>query len=174
MAVISQTTFSNAFLWIIIFLLWWEINWIIFLRVQLTIYQQWFRWWLITGDKRQATGLYLNQCSTSLLTHICDTWGRWVKPGHHQILVQYPFNFMCMLGVAATGDGSNFVRISYWVFVILAPGHQGSHLKCMLFSGGYFLCEFPVCVLLLLSARVFVSGAGFWTGWTCFLCEVGI
>ena len=73
--------------------------------------------------------------------------------------------------VAATGDGSNFVRISYWVFVILAPGHQGSHLKCMLFSGGYFLCEFPVCVLLRLSARVLVSGAGFWTGWTCFMCE---
>ena len=73
--------------------------------------------------------------------------------------------------VAATGDGSNFVKISYWVFVILAPGHQGSHLKCMLFSGGYFFCEFPVCVLLRLSARVLVSGAGFWTGWTCLLCE---
>ena len=76
--------------------------------------------------------------------------------------------------VAAAGDGSNFVRISYWVFVILAPGHQGSHLKCMLFSGGYLFCEFPFCVLLRLSARVFVSGAGFWTGWTCLLCEVGI
>ena len=37
--------------------------------------------------------------------------------------------------------------------MILAPGHQGSHLKCMLFSGGYFFCEFPVCVLLRLSAR---------------------
>ena len=73
--------------------------------------------------------------------------------------------------VAATGDGSNFVKISYWVFVILAPGDQGSHLKCMLFSGGYFFCEFPVCVLLRLSARVLVSGAGFWTGWTCLLCE---
>ena len=59
-------------------------------------------------------------------------------------------------------------------FVILAPGHQGSHLKCMLFSGGYLFCEFPVCVLLRLSARVFVSGTGFWTGWTCPLCEVGI
>ena len=84
------------------------------------------------------------------------------------------WSYRFSLTVAATGDGSNFVRISYWVFVILAPGHQGSHLKCMLFSGGYFFCEFPVCVLLRLSARVFVSGAGFWTGWTCFLCEVDI
>ena len=79
-----------------------------------------------------------------------------------------------IVAVAATGDGSNFVRISYWVFVILAPGHQGSHLKCLSFSGAYLFCEFPVGVLLRLSARVFVSGAGFWTGWTCLLCEVGI
>ena len=56
-------------------------------------------------------------------------------------------------------------------FAILAPGHQGSHLKCMLFSVGYLFCEFPVCVLLRLSARALVSGAGFWTGWTCLLFE---
>ena len=58
--------------------------------------------------------------------------------------------------------------------MLMAPGHQGSHLKCMLFSGGYLFCEFPVCVLHRLSARIFVSGAGFSTGWTCLLCEIGI
>ena len=36
------------------------------------------------------------------------------------------------------------------------------------------LCEFLVCVLYRLSARVFVSGASFLTGWTFVLCEVGI
>ena len=56
----------------------------------------------------------------------------------------------------------------------MAPGHQGSHLKCMLFSSGYLACEFPVCVLHRLSAGVFVPGAGFWTGWTCLLYEVCI
>ena len=43
----------------------------------------------------------------------------------------------------------------------MPPGHQGSHLKCMLFSGGYLFCESPVCVLHRFSARVIVSGAGF-------------
>ena len=78
------------------------------------------------------------------------------------------------INVAATRDGSNFVMICWWVFVIIAPGHQGSNLKCMLFSGGYLFCEFPVCVLHRMSARIFVPGAGFWTGWTWLLCEVGI
>ena len=40
---ISQTTFSNAFSWTKSFVFWSEFHWSLFLRVQLTIFQHWFR-----------------------------------------------------------------------------------------------------------------------------------
>ena len=43
MAAISQTIFSNAFLWMKSFLFWLQFQWILFQRVQLTIIQHWFR-----------------------------------------------------------------------------------------------------------------------------------
>ena len=46
MADISQTTFSNAFSWMIFFVFWLEFHPSLFLKVQLTINQHWFRWWL--------------------------------------------------------------------------------------------------------------------------------
>ena len=45
-------------------------------RVQLTIFQNWVRWWL-GADK--ATTHYLNRCWPSSMTHTCGTWGKWVK-----------------------------------------------------------------------------------------------
>ena len=48
-AAISLTTFSNAF----------EFHLRSYIRVQLTIRQRWFRWWLCA---EQATSHYLNQC----------------------------------------------------------------------------------------------------------------
>ena len=42
----------------------------LFLRVQLTIRQNWFGWWLGAG---QVTSHYLNQCGPSSLTRICGT-----------------------------------------------------------------------------------------------------
>ena len=57
---ISQTTFSSEFYWTKIFGLRFKINWSLFLRVQLTIFQHWFRYWL---GAVQATSHYLNQCS---------------------------------------------------------------------------------------------------------------
>ena len=58
MDAISQTTFSSAFLWmkLLEFLL--RFLWNLFLRVQLTIFQHWFRLWL---GAVQATNHYLNQ-----------------------------------------------------------------------------------------------------------------
>ena len=61
-AAISQTTFSNAFSWMKSFVFW-------FLKVQITIFQHWFRYWL---GANQATSHYLNQCWHSSLMHI---WG---------------------------------------------------------------------------------------------------
>ena len=63
--------FLNEDVWISI-----KFPWNLFLRVQLTIFQHWFRWWL-GGD--QSTSHYLNQWWPRLPTHICITWPQWVK-----------------------------------------------------------------------------------------------
>ena len=43
MAAILQTIFSDAFSWMKIFVFWLKFHWNLFLRVQLTIFQHWFR-----------------------------------------------------------------------------------------------------------------------------------
>ena len=43
MAVISQTTFSGAFSWMKMYEFWLTFHWNLFSRVQLTIFQHWFR-----------------------------------------------------------------------------------------------------------------------------------
>ena len=70
MAAISQTTFSNAFSWMKSFVFWFKFRRSLFLRVQLTISQHWFRKWL---------GADLDQCLPTSPTHICGTRVRWVK-----------------------------------------------------------------------------------------------
>ena len=54
---ISQT-FSRAFSWMKKFEFQSKFHWSLYLRVQLTIFLRWFRWWL---DAVQATSHYLNQ-----------------------------------------------------------------------------------------------------------------
>ena len=76
MATISQMTDSNAFSWIKTFVFWFEFHWRLFLRVQLTISQHWFRWWL---GAEQVKSHYLNQCLLGSLMYICGTRGRWVN-----------------------------------------------------------------------------------------------
>ena len=58
MAAISQTTLSNAFSWMTMLEFRIKFHWSLFIRVQLTISQHWFRWWL---GADQATSHYLNQ-----------------------------------------------------------------------------------------------------------------
>ena len=58
MAAISQMTLSNAFSWMKIYAFWLRFHWSVFLRVKLTIFQLWFRYWL---GADQATTHYLNQ-----------------------------------------------------------------------------------------------------------------
>ena len=55
---ISQTTFSSAFSWMKILEFRLKFHWRLFLRVELTIFQHWFRWWL---GAVQATSYYLNR-----------------------------------------------------------------------------------------------------------------
>ena len=57
MATISQT-FSSAFLWLKSFVFWFKFHWTLFQRVQLTIRQHWFRWWL--GAERQQAIIWTN------------------------------------------------------------------------------------------------------------------
>ena len=58
MATILQMISPVAFLWMKSFVFWLKFHWRLFLRVQLTIYQHWFRKWL---DTDQATSHYLSQ-----------------------------------------------------------------------------------------------------------------
>ena len=76
MTAISHTPCSNAFSWKKSFVFWSQFHWSLFLNVQLTIIQQWFRWWL---GAEEATSHYLNQRRPSSPTHICGTQGRRVN-----------------------------------------------------------------------------------------------
>ena len=73
---ILQTTFSNAISWMKMFEFRLKFHWSLFLKVQLTIFQHWFRLWL---DAEQATSHYLNQWWPSSTTHICVTRPQWVN-----------------------------------------------------------------------------------------------
>ena len=73
---ILQTTCSNAFSWMKIFEFRLKFHWSLFLKVQFTIFQHWFRQWL---GAEQATSHYLNQWWPSSMTHICVTRPQWVK-----------------------------------------------------------------------------------------------
>ena len=59
MAAISQTAFSNAFSWMKMYEFRLKFHWSLFLRVELTIFQHWFRQWL---GAVEATSYYLKQC----------------------------------------------------------------------------------------------------------------
>ena len=50
MVAIFQTAFSNAFYWIQNIVLWWNFHYKLFPRVQVTIFQHWFRQWLGVGQ----------------------------------------------------------------------------------------------------------------------------
>ena len=61
MAAILRTTFSNAFCWMKMYTFWsrfHHVHWSLFLRLQLTISQHWFRY---RFGASQATSHYLNQ-----------------------------------------------------------------------------------------------------------------
>ena len=58
MAAIFQTTFSDEFSWMKMYKFRLKFHWNLFPRVQLTIFQHWFRKWLGAG---QATSHYLKQ-----------------------------------------------------------------------------------------------------------------
>ena len=78
MAAFSQTTLSNGFSWMKILEFRLKIHWSLFLRVLLTIFQHWLRWWL---GADQATNHYLNQCWL-------DHWLIYASLGLNELIVQ--------------------------------------------------------------------------------------
>ena len=129
MAAIFQTTFSNGFLWMKMYEFWLKFHWSLFLRVQLTISQHWFREWFGAG---QVTSHYLNQCWPSSLTDIFGTRGRgvntlalgrfewnFVKVIFKQILVIGGWGFSCEISLRCfsqdlTNDKSRLVQVVAW------------------------------------------------------------
>ena len=75
MDIILQTTFLSAFSWMTMYEFHLKFQWSLFLRVQLTIFQQWFRKW---PGADEATSHYLNPWWPRLLIHICTTQPQWV------------------------------------------------------------------------------------------------
>ena len=67
MAAIFQTTFSNTFPWMKMYKFRLRLHWSLYERVQSTIFQNWFRWWL------GPTRLLSEPMMLILLTHICVT-----------------------------------------------------------------------------------------------------
>ena len=75
-AAISQTIFSDVFLWMKSFVFWWKISLKFVPRSPVDNKSALVRKWL---GAEEATSHYLNQCSPSSLAHICGTRGRWDK-----------------------------------------------------------------------------------------------
>ena len=82
---IFQTTFTNVFSWMKMYEFRLKFHWSLFLRLQLTIVQYWFRQW---HGADQATSHYLNQWWSSLLTHIRVTRPQWGIQNIH-ILISF-------------------------------------------------------------------------------------
>ena len=72
MAALSQTTLSTVFSWMKMLEFRLRFHWSLFIRVQLTIFQHWFRLWL---GAVQVTSHYLNQWWSSQPTHIYSSLG---------------------------------------------------------------------------------------------------
>ena len=117
MVAILQPTFSNAFFTMKMYEFQFKFHWSLFLRVQLTIFQRWFRKWL--GD--QATSHYLNQ------------W--WIKYrriyaslGLNELNKQYSRSTVLLLLAADLSSNMDAVYVY--------EGHQGVKRSVILWSTG--------------------------------------
>ena len=99
-AAIFQTTFSNAFSWMKMFKFRLRFLWSLFPRVQLTIFQHWFRYWLGAG---QATSHYLNQW---WLVY----WRMYVSLGLNELNYAFDFVLVCFVVIAL----SDLITSVYW------------------------------------------------------------
>ena len=106
----SQTTFSNAFSSIKMFEFQLKIHWSLFIRVQLTISQHWFRYWV---GAEKAASYYLNQWWPSSLTHICGT---------KQVLTQWGWDNMAAISQMTFSTAFSWMKMyemneNVWSFI---------------------------------------------------------
>ena len=101
MAVISKTTFANAFSWMECFQFRFEFHRNVFLKVYLAISQHWFRKWL---GAEQAKNQYLNQCWACSPMHICDSRVIWVNFERNMFIVSQ-FKQTCIMMFLLTANG---------------------------------------------------------------------
>ena len=100
MDTISQTTFWGAFSWMKMFEFRLKFHWSLFLRVQLTIFQHWFRKWL---GAVQATNHYLNQWWLDYrpiyaplgLNELTTPWTQWSRD---KVIICTQFIFGAVIG----------------------------------------------------------------------------
>ena len=117
---IFQTTFSNAISWMKMFEFRLKLHWTMFLKVQLTIFQHWFRQLL---GAEQATSHYLNQCWPSSTMHICVTRPQRVDDGspiHGSYSLQH-----CICRCSGFVSDRNHKQIPYCSF------HKSLYLNCV-------------------------------------------
>ena len=120
MDAIWQKIFSSAFSWMKMFEFRLKFHWSLFLRVQLTIFQYWFRLWL---GAVQATSHYLNQ------------W--WLVYRH--IYASPDLNeFMKSVQLIWRSDNSNMIASNGNIFHVTGPlcGESTSHLWISLTKAG--------------------------------------
>ena len=112
MDAISQTTFSNAFFLLKMFVFRLKFHWSLFPRVQLTIFQQWFRLWL---GAVQATSHYLNQWWLVYQRIYASLGLNELKQRKHYILHMKKMNVSLQL--SEWNKGPQWVRFSLWIHI---------------------------------------------------------
>ena len=141
MDAISQTTFSSAFYWMKVYELRLTIHWSLFLGVQLTIFQLWFRQLL---GAVQATCRYRNQwwlvyrriyASLSLNELIIDWRLLHVKPSYNDILHVVNDSQMTMLmghsltmHVVPTKNNRKIIMDDVSIILLQHYMHYGIHI----------------------------------------------
>ena len=168
MDVISQTTFSSAFSWMKIFEFRLKFHWSLFLRVQLTIFQHWFRkrlgavqatshylnqWWLIY--RRIYASLGLNELR--LDTHNAFTnkalWHFRLKSTKFLIRYYVSVNILqvisCSLAMYVSVERcqNNLVHIffsiyvEHWIMVVIFVPHWLNNIEI-----AYYQCRISLCI----------------------------
>ena len=105
MAAVLQTTFSNACSWMKMYESWLEFHWSLFLRVQLMLFQHWFRQWL---GAVQATSHYLKQ-RWLVYRRISVTRPQWIQMESELWVLKHSFVIRPCCGCC------NKVAIYVWV-----------------------------------------------------------
>ena len=109
MAAMSQKTYSSAFSWMKMLKFRFEFHRSLFLRVQLTIFQHWFGWWL---GADQATIHYLNQLDMSTARRrLKSPWSLSGTSAHPTMVTQV--NIMIMNG-----------WLTSFSFIVNRPSHS--------------------------------------------------